>query len=78
VIEASRTATQAELVVVASRDAGWARAFAGELGLAASFGSYDELLASEAAGRRYIEGLMHRHHPRPALPGSCSPATALR
>jgi D-xylose 1-dehydrogenase (NADP+, D-xylono-1,5-lactone-forming) len=53
-IEASRTATHAEVVAVASRDADRARAFAGELGLAASFGSYEELLASEAVDAVYV------------------------
>ena len=46
VIEGSRTAAHAEVVAVASRDAARARAFADELGLEASFGSYEELLAS--------------------------------
>ena len=54
VIEASRTATQAEFVAVASRDAGRARAFADELGLEASFGSYEELLASGAVDAVYV------------------------
>jgi D-xylose 1-dehydrogenase (NADP+, D-xylono-1,5-lactone-forming) len=53
-IEASRTATHAEVVAVASRDAGRARAFAAELELAASFGSYEELLASEAIDAVYV------------------------
>ena len=46
VIEATRRAEHAEFVAVASRDAARARAFADELGLEASFGSYEELLAS--------------------------------
>jgi xylose dehydrogenase (NAD/NADP) len=53
-IEASRAATHAEVVAVASRDAGRARAFADELGLEASFGSYEELLASEAVDAVYV------------------------
>jgi predicted dehydrogenase len=53
-IEASRMATHAEVVAVASRDAGRARAFAGELGLAASFGSYEELLASSQVDAVYV------------------------
>jgi xylose dehydrogenase (NAD/NADP) len=53
-IEASRTATHSEVVAVASRDADRARAFAAELELAASFGSYEELLASEAVDAVYV------------------------
>jgi predicted dehydrogenase len=48
VIEAAHQADQAAFVAVASRDADRARAFADELGLEASYGSYEELLASEA------------------------------
>ena len=54
VIEATRAAAHAEVVAVASRDAARARAFAGELGLEASFGSYEELLASEAVDAVYV------------------------
>jgi xylose dehydrogenase (NAD/NADP) len=54
VIEASRAADHAEFVAVASRDPARARAFAGELGLEASFGSYEELLASEAVDAVYV------------------------
>jgi D-xylose 1-dehydrogenase (NADP+, D-xylono-1,5-lactone-forming) len=54
VIEASRTATHAEVVAVASRDAARARAFADELGLEASYGSYEELLASGAVDAVYV------------------------
>jgi predicted dehydrogenase len=54
VIEASRTADHAELVAVASRDGDRARAFAGELGLEAGYGSYEELLASEAVDAVYV------------------------
>ena len=53
-IEASRAATHAEVVAVASRHASGARAFAGDLGLEASFGSYEELLASEAVDAAYV------------------------
>jgi D-xylose 1-dehydrogenase (NADP+, D-xylono-1,5-lactone-forming) len=54
VIEAARAADHAEFVAVASRDAGRARAFAGELGLEASFGSYEELLASGQVDAVYV------------------------
>ena len=54
VIEATRSAEHAEFVAVASRDAARARAFADELGLEASFGSYEELLASEAVDAVYV------------------------
>jgi predicted dehydrogenase len=54
VIEATAAAEHAEFVAVASRDAARARAFAGELGLEASFGSYEELLASAAVDAVYV------------------------
>jgi predicted dehydrogenase len=54
VIEATRAAAHAEFVAVASRDPGRARAFAGELGLEASFGSYEELLASSQVDAVYV------------------------
>jgi D-xylose 1-dehydrogenase (NADP+, D-xylono-1,5-lactone-forming) len=54
VIEASRPAAHAEVVAVASRDAALARAFADELGLEASFGSYEELLASGDVDAVYV------------------------
>jgi len=54
VIEATRAAGHAEFVAVASRDAGRARAFADELGLEASYGSYEELLASRAVDAVYV------------------------
>jgi xylose dehydrogenase (NAD/NADP) len=54
VIEATRRAEHAEFVAVASRDAARARAFADELGLEASFGSYQELLAFEAVDAVYV------------------------
>jgi D-xylose 1-dehydrogenase (NADP+, D-xylono-1,5-lactone-forming) len=53
-IEAARTADHAEFVAVASRDAARARAFAGELGLEAGFGSYEELLASSQVDAVYV------------------------
>jgi xylose dehydrogenase (NAD/NADP) len=54
VIEASGTAAHAEVVAVASRDAARAGAFADELGLEASFGSYEELLASGDVDAVYV------------------------
>jgi D-xylose 1-dehydrogenase (NADP+, D-xylono-1,5-lactone-forming) len=54
VIEAARAADHAEFVAVASRDGGRARAFAGELGLEAGFGSYEELLASSQVDAVYV------------------------
>jgi D-xylose 1-dehydrogenase (NADP+, D-xylono-1,5-lactone-forming) len=54
VIEASRAADHAAFVAVASRDPARARAFAGELGLEASFGSYEELLASGTVDAVYV------------------------
>jgi len=54
VATALRDSKQAELVAVASRDATRARAFADELGLASSFGSYEELLASDDVDAVYV------------------------
>ena len=54
VIEAAHQADHAAFVAVASRDADRARAFADELGLEASYGSYEELLASEAVDAVYV------------------------
>jgi hypothetical protein len=54
VIEATRDAGHAEFVAVASRDADRARAFADELGLEASYGSYEELLASRTVDAVYV------------------------
>jgi xylose dehydrogenase (NAD/NADP) len=54
VIEATRAADHAEFVAVASRDADRARAFADELGLEANYGSFEELLASEAVDAVYV------------------------
>jgi predicted dehydrogenase len=54
VIEATRGAEHAEFVAVASRDVSRARDFATELGLAASFGSYEDLLASDAVDAVYV------------------------
>ena len=54
VIEATRRAERAEFVAVASRDGARARAFADELGLELSFGSYEELLASDRVDAVYV------------------------
>jgi xylose dehydrogenase (NAD/NADP) len=54
VVEATRTATHARFVAVASRDAARAGRFADELGLQASFGSYDELLAWDGVDAIYV------------------------
>jgi D-xylose 1-dehydrogenase (NADP+, D-xylono-1,5-lactone-forming) len=54
VIEATAQAGAAEFVAVASRDAARARAFADELGLGGSFGSYEELLASDEVDAVYV------------------------
>lgn len=54
VIEATRAADHAEVVAVASRDPARTPAFASELGLEASFGSYEELLASGAVDAVYV------------------------
>jgi D-xylose 1-dehydrogenase (NADP+, D-xylono-1,5-lactone-forming) len=54
VVEAARTSPVTEFVAVASRDAGKARRFADELGLEASFGSYEELLASDQIDAVYV------------------------
>jgi D-xylose 1-dehydrogenase (NADP+, D-xylono-1,5-lactone-forming) len=55
VIEATRRrAHRAEFVAVASRDGARARAFADQLGLELSFGSYQELLASDRVDAVYV------------------------
>ncbi|HEX2809046.1 MAG TPA: Gfo/Idh/MocA family oxidoreductase [Kineosporiaceae bacterium] len=54
VAEATRRSAEVELVAVASRDAGRARAYADELGLPHSFGSYDALLASDEVDAVYV------------------------
>ena len=54
VANAIRQSTHANLVAVASRDRSRAERFADELGLAASFGSYDELLASAEVDAVYV------------------------
>jgi hypothetical protein len=54
VIEATAQARAAEFVAVASRDAARARAFADELGLELSFGSYEELLAADEVDAVYV------------------------
>ncbi|GAA1847515.1 Gfo/Idh/MocA family oxidoreductase [Pseudonocardia ailaonensis] len=46
--------TEASLVAVAGRDGGKAAAYAAELGLPHSFGSYDELLASDEIDAVYV------------------------
>jgi predicted dehydrogenase len=51
---AIRGSTEAEFVAVAGRDAGKAAAYAAELGVPRSFGSYDELLASDDVDAIYI------------------------
>jgi D-xylose 1-dehydrogenase (NADP+, D-xylono-1,5-lactone-forming) len=54
VIEATGRAERAEFVAVASRDGARARAFADELGLELSFGSYEELLACDRVDAVYV------------------------
>jgi len=54
VTEATRQAEHTEFVAVASRDAARARRFADELGLEASFGAYEELLASDDVNAVYV------------------------
>ena len=54
VATAIRNSDVAEFVAVASRDAGKARAFADELGVPLSFGSYEELLASDEIDAVYV------------------------
>ena len=51
---AIRGSAEAEFVAVAGRDAGKAAAYAAELGVPRSFGSYDELLASDDVDAIYI------------------------
>jgi predicted dehydrogenase len=51
---AIRGSREAEFVAVAGRDAGKAAAYAAELGLPRSFGSYDELLACDDVDAIYI------------------------
>jgi xylose dehydrogenase (NAD/NADP) len=51
---ATRTAERAEFVAAASRDAARAERFADELGLAVSFGSYEELLAADDVDAIYV------------------------
>jgi xylose dehydrogenase (NAD/NADP) len=54
VIGANRGSQVARFVAVASRDAARARRFAAELGLEASFGSYEALLASDLVDAVYV------------------------
>jgi predicted dehydrogenase len=54
VTEATRGAQRTEFVAVASRDGAKARRFAHEVGLAASYGSYEELLARDDVDAVYV------------------------
>jgi D-xylose 1-dehydrogenase (NADP+, D-xylono-1,5-lactone-forming) len=54
VASAIRGSSEAEFVAVAGRDAGKAAAYAAELGVPRSFGSYDELLASDDVDAVYV------------------------
>ena len=54
VVDAARGAARTRFVAVASRDAGRARQFADDCGLELSFGSYEELLASEDVDAVYV------------------------
>ena len=54
VIQATRGAQRTEFVAVASRDGAKARRFADEVGLAASYGSYEELLARDDVDAIYV------------------------
>ena len=61
VATALRDSKQAQFVAVASRDAARARAFAAELDLASSFGSYAELLASDDVDAVYVALPVSKH-----------------
>jgi predicted dehydrogenase len=54
VASAIRGSAQAEFVAVAGRNAGKAATHAAELGVARSFGSYDELLACDGIDAVYV------------------------
>jgi len=54
VVQACRASRHAEFVAVASRDAARARQFADEVGIPLSFGSYEDLLASDAVDAVYV------------------------
>ena len=54
VASAIRGSTDAELVAVAGRDAGKAPAYAAQLGVPRSFGSYEELLACDEVEAVYV------------------------
>jgi hypothetical protein len=54
VIQANRASEVTRFVAVASRDAARAQRFAAELGLEASFGSYEALLASDLVDAVYV------------------------
>ncbi len=76
VVEANRGSDTTEFVAVASRDGAKAEAFARANALPLAFGSYEEMLASDAercfaaaesAGRLCAEALMWRYHPQTVL-----------
>jgi predicted dehydrogenase len=54
VVQATRGSARTRFAAVASRDAGRARAFADRLGIAGSYGSYEELLAAEDIDAVYV------------------------
>ena len=54
VATAMRQSEQADLVAVASRDAARARVYADDVGIDASFGSYEELLAADEVDAVYV------------------------
>ena len=54
VVEATRESGRTRFVAVASRDADRARAFADQLGIASSYGSYDDLLHSDDVEAVYV------------------------
>jgi D-xylose 1-dehydrogenase (NADP+, D-xylono-1,5-lactone-forming) len=54
VAQAIRDSQRAEFVAVAGRDAAKAAAYAAGLGVPRSFGTYDELLASEEVDAVYV------------------------
>ena len=60
-IPALRASTRGELVAVASRNAEKARAYAQELGIPVSYGSYEELLADSSLDIIYIPLPNHLH-----------------
>lgn len=54
VVEATRHSELTEFVAVAGREADRAAAFAGRVGIGESFGSYEELLASDGVEAVYV------------------------